>query len=88
MSITYYWSGGNIVMLALIHGVFDATAFLGVATTSQIGQAAQLAMVFVGIGFAAVYLPQKINMRQTPNPQGPTETKLETQPPPTSVAVR
>ena len=79
MSITYYWSGGNIVMLALIHGVYDATAFLGVATASQIGQAAQLAMVFVGIGFAAVYLPQKINMRQTPNPQVPPGTTPETQ---------
>ena len=68
MSITYYWSGGNILVLALIHGLYDATDFLGVATTSQIGQAAQLVMIFVGIGFAAVYLPKKIAMRQTPNP--------------------
>ena len=78
MSITYYWSGGNILVLALIHGVYDATDFLGVATTSQIGQVAQLIMIFVGIGFAAVYLPKKINLRQTPNPEVPPET----QPPP------
>jgi len=82
MSITYYWSGGNIMILALIHGVYDATDFLGVATTTQIGQAAQLVMIFVGIGFAAVYLPKKITMRQTPNPQIPPETTPETQPPP------
>ena len=34
MSITYYWSGGNILVLALIHGLYDATDFLGVATTT------------------------------------------------------
>jgi len=82
MSITYYWSGGNILVLALIHGVYDATDFLGVATTSQIGQAAQLVMIFVGIGFAAVYLPKKIAMRQTPNLSVLPETTPETQPPP------
>ncbi|MGD0204399.1 MAG: type II CAAX endopeptidase family protein [Candidatus Bathyarchaeia archaeon] len=82
MSITYYWSGGNILVLALIHGVYDATDFLGVATTSQIGQAAQLVMIFVCIGFAAVYLPKKIVMRQTTNPSVPPETTPETQPPP------
>ncbi len=82
MCITYYLSGGNLIMLALIHGVYDATDFLGVATTSQIGQVAQLVMIFVGIGFAIVYLPKKIGMRQTPNPSVPPETSPETQPPP------
>ena len=82
MCITYYWSGGNLIMLALIHGVYDATDFLGVATTSQIGQVAQLVMIFVGIGFAIVYLPKKIGMRQTLNPSIPPETSPETQPPP------
>lgn len=82
MSITYYWSGGNILMLALIHGVYDATGFLAVATTIQIGLAARFLMIFVGIGFAAVYLPKKITMRQTPNPSVPPETTPETQPPP------
>ena len=82
MSIAYYWSGGNLLVLVLIHGVYDATDFLGVATTSQIGQAAQLVMIFVGIGFAVVYLPKKIAMRQTPNPSVPPETSPETQPQP------
>jgi membrane protease YdiL (CAAX protease family) len=62
MSITYYWSGGNILVPALIHGVYDATGFLAVATTTQIGLAAQFVMIFVGIGFAVVYLPKKIAM--------------------------
>jgi len=77
MSVTYYWSGGNILVPALIRGVYDATSFLGVATTSQIGQAAQLAMIFVGIAFAAVYLPEKIKMRQKYNSAAPPETTPE-----------
>jgi membrane protease YdiL (CAAX protease family) len=81
MSITYYWSGGNILVPALIHGVYDATDFLGVATTTQIGQAAQLIMIFVGIGFAVVYLSQKITLRQTPNPSVPPETQPPPNPP-------
>jgi membrane protease YdiL (CAAX protease family) len=67
MSIAYYWSGGNLLVLALIHGLYDATDFLGVATTSQIGQAAQLALIFVGIGFAVAYLPKKIGLHKTPS---------------------
>ena len=78
MSIAYYWSGGNILVLALIHGLYDATDFLGVATTTQIGQAAQFVMIIVGIGFAVIYLPKKIDMRQTPNPTNPPETMPET----------
>ena len=27
MAATYYWSGGNIMVPALIHGVYDATDF-------------------------------------------------------------
>jgi len=73
MSITYYWSGGNILGPALIHGVYDATAFLGVATSIQIGAAARLVMMFVGIGFAVMYLPQKIGLRQAPNPSVPVK---------------
>jgi len=38
-------------------------------------------MIFVGIGFAAVYLPKKIAMRQTPNPSVPPETQPPPNPP-------
>lgn len=81
MAATYYWSGGNIMVPALIHGVYDATDFLGVATTTQIGQAAQLVMIFVGICFASVYLPKKIATRQKPNHSVQPENTPETQPP-------
>ncbi len=63
MAITYYWSGGNLLVPALIHGVYDATAFLAVATTTEIGLIARFAMILVGIGFAVAYLPKKILMR-------------------------
>ena len=74
MAITYYWSGGNLLVLALIHGTYDATGFLGVATTNQIGKAAQFAMIFVGIGFAVVYLPKKISQMQKPAVPPETQT--------------
>jgi membrane protease YdiL (CAAX protease family) len=82
MSIAYYWSGGNILVLGLIHGVYDATAFLGVATTSQIGQAAQFVLILVGIGFAVVYLPKKSPCTKRLTPQFHPESPPQTQPPP------
>jgi len=71
MCVTYYWSGGNILIPALIHGAFDATGFLGVATTNQIGDIARGVLIGVGLVFAAIYLPQKIrvNYPKTTNPQ-------------------
>ena len=80
MAVTYYWSGGNILVPALIHGVYNATDFLGVATTPQMGQAAQLVMIIVGIGFASVYLPKKIAALKSPNSSVHPENKPETQP--------
>ena len=82
MCITYYWSNGNLVVISLIHGAYDATDFLGVATTTQIGQAAQLVMIFVGIALAAVYLPKKILNKTPGNPQ-PENTPPTEQPPAT-----
>ena len=76
MSIAYYWSGGNI-LVSRSFTVYTTLQFLGVATTTQIGQAAQFVMIIVGIGFAVVYLPKKIDMRQTPNPQIPLKPRLK-----------
>jgi membrane protease YdiL (CAAX protease family) len=77
MAVTYYWSGGNILVPAVIHGVYDAIGFLGVATTTDISLALRLAFIAIGVAFAVVYLPKKIRiLRLTP------ETKPETAPPP------
>lgn len=66
MSITYYWSGGNILVPALIHGVYDATGFLGVATSTNVGLAARGVLMFIGVVFAVIYLPKKIRISQAP----------------------
>jgi membrane protease YdiL (CAAX protease family) len=60
MSITYYWSGGNLLVPALIHGLYDATGFLGIATTSEIGLYARGTLIFVGVLFALIFLLRKI----------------------------
>lgn len=60
MSVTYYWSGGNLLVPAVIHGVYDATGFLGVATAPEVGLYARGVLIFVGVVFAGVFLLQKI----------------------------
>ena len=41
MSMAFYWSGGNILALAVVHGLNDAIGFLGVATNRTIGLTAE-----------------------------------------------
>jgi len=74
MCIAYYWSGGNLLMLALIHGAYDATGFLGVATTTNIGVAARFALILIGIICALIYLPRKIRLPPTEAPDAPVES--------------
>ncbi len=63
MAVTYYWSGGNLVVPALIHGVYDAIGFLGVALSSTVISGI-LRFVFMAFGlvFAVIYLPKKIHI--------------------------
>jgi membrane protease YdiL (CAAX protease family) len=56
MAITYYVTGGNIVAPALIHGVYDATGFVGVASSLIIGLILRAALIVVGVIFAAIYI--------------------------------
>jgi membrane protease YdiL (CAAX protease family) len=62
MCITYYWTGGNILAAVVIHGFYDATGFLGVATTTLIGGVARGVLITVGIAFAVIYLPKKVRL--------------------------
>jgi membrane protease YdiL (CAAX protease family) len=71
MAVTYYWTGGNILAAAVIHGVYDATGFLGVATTTAVGIAARGILIGLGVLMGVMYLPKKI--RLTPA-QVPSET--------------
>jgi len=52
MCITYYLSGGNLLVPAVVHGAYDATGFLGVATSSQIGTVLRVLMLLMGIAVA------------------------------------
>ena len=73
LAITYYWSGGNILVPAIIHGVYDATGFLGVATTTNVGLVARFVFLVVGLVFAVVYLPKKIRLTPIQSSNAPVE---------------
>jgi membrane protease YdiL (CAAX protease family) len=49
MAATYYVSGGNLLVPAIIHGAYDATGYLGVATSSDIGGQLRELMIFIGL---------------------------------------
>ncbi len=49
MSFTYYFSGGNLLVPALIHGLYDAGGFLAVAVSPYAGATFRSLMVLVGI---------------------------------------
>jgi membrane protease YdiL (CAAX protease family) len=49
MAGTYYLSGGNLFAIALIHGAYDATAFVGVATSTSVSLGLRAFMILLGI---------------------------------------
>ncbi len=60
LAATYYVSGGNLLIPALIHGTYDATAYVGVATSSDIGVQLRELMLLIGVLVAAfVFLRRK-----------------------------
>ena len=63
MACTYYLSGGNIFIPALIHGVYDATGFLGVATSSGIGALLRETMLLIGLIFSLALFIQRRRRR-------------------------
>jgi membrane protease YdiL (CAAX protease family) len=79
MSLTYYWSGGNLIAAIIIHGLYDATGFLGVATANtNIGLAARFILILIGSAIGIYLLLKKIILKPYP-PQ--TQAPSETQPP-------
>ncbi len=49
MSFTYYFSGGNLLVPALIHGLYDAGGFLAVAVSPSAGAGFRSFMIIIGI---------------------------------------
>ncbi len=76
MAVTYFWTGGNILAATLIHGVYDATGFLGVATTTVTSIVARFILIGLGLTLAVIYLPKKIRLTpaQPPPPSSPEST--------------
>jgi membrane protease YdiL (CAAX protease family) len=54
LAVTYYKSGGNLLIPALIHGVYDATGFLTVAVSTQIGARTRGIFVIICITVAVL----------------------------------
>jgi membrane protease YdiL (CAAX protease family) len=59
MAATYHLSGGNLLVPSLIHGVYDATAFVGVATSVDVGARLREYMILMGIIVGLALLIQK-----------------------------
>ena len=66
MAMTYYLSSGNLVVPTIIHGIYDATAFAGVATSTTIGLILRTTFIIIGIIFATIYIRRKNLQIQLP----------------------
>jgi len=59
MAAAYYFSGGNLLIPALIHGTYDATAFVGVATSLYVTAILRGIMIIIGVIVAIVLFAQR-----------------------------
>lgn len=59
MAITYYLSGGNLFIPAMIHGAYDATGFLGIAVSPDVGVLLRGSMIAIGVIVAGALLIQR-----------------------------
>jgi membrane protease YdiL (CAAX protease family) len=69
MATTYYFSGGNLIVPAVMHGAYDATGFLGIATSSDIGVYLRVLMMVSGVVIAIIFFTRKtLFIRSQPIP--------------------
>ena len=59
MAATYYVSGGNLLVPARLHGAYDATAYVSIATSSDIGVQLRNLMIVTGIIAALLVFSRK-----------------------------
>jgi membrane protease YdiL (CAAX protease family) len=74
MAGTYYLSGGNLFAPALIHGAYDATAFIGVATSTNVGLGLRGAMIGLGVIVALLIYIQRGSRKDQKTINAPQET--------------
>jgi membrane protease YdiL (CAAX protease family) len=76
LAVTYHWSSGNLLAPAVLHGINNAIGFLGVATTKEIGLAAEGVFIAVGLTFAIFYvLLKKVRINPAPAPESSSRTE-------------
>jgi membrane protease YdiL (CAAX protease family) len=57
MAVSYYLSDGNLLIPSFIHGLFDATGFLTIAVSLDLGATLRLQLFFVSLAiFIALFL--------------------------------
>jgi membrane protease YdiL (CAAX protease family) len=77
MAITYYLSGGNLFAPSLIHGAYDATAFVGVATTQGTGTLLRGLMIVIGLVAGLILLLERVRKKSSPPPDLDDQRALE-----------
>ena len=66
MEATFYTSKGNLVIPAILHGVYDASAFLGIATSIDATVLIRGAMILSGIVLAIILFVRRNQRAKTP----------------------
>ncbi len=59
----YYFSGGNVLVPAIIHGVYDAVGFLGVAISPGVAAMLRGLMILIGLLVALALFIQRRRSR-------------------------
>ena len=65
MAATYYFSGGNLLLPAAIHGVYDAVGFLGVTTSPEVGVTLRSLMMLIGLVVGVALFIQRTRRKTT-----------------------
>jgi membrane protease YdiL (CAAX protease family) len=76
MAGTYYLSGGNLFAPALIHGAYDATAYVGVATSTSVGTGLRVIMILLGVIVALLLYIQRGSRKDQKPINAPQETPV------------
>ena len=63
---TYYLSGGNLFIPILLHGLYDASGFLGVAVSQKVGLLFRISLMAAGILVAVVLLVRGFSSKPSP----------------------
>jgi membrane protease YdiL (CAAX protease family) len=66
LATTYYLSGGNLIVPALIHGAFDASGFVAAGISPEIGIALRHSMIVAGVIVAFSFLGRRRGANTSP----------------------